>query len=490
MRRTKMRLKKILKSLKIIDSNVDFDTEIENITSDSRKISNGSLFVAIKGTKRDGNLYIYEALNNGAKVIVTENKEYCVKEIPYILVESARGALSLMLSAFYGNPTIGKKVIAITGTNGKTSTAYFLYSILRKAKKNVGLISTIECLVNEQRIDLGGGSELMDAFSAMTTPDSEKLYYLFNIMKEKNVEYIVLEASSHALDQKKLLGTHIDIGIFTNLSSEHMDYHGDIESYFKAKEELFKICDLGIVNIDDEYGKIIYEKYKEKSCSFSCKENADYIASNIALSSDKTTYNLNEILVETSILGDFSVYNSALAYICGEKLGLEIESLLKGILSVEKIKGRLEKFKDKSIYIDYAHTPTATEEVLKIIKGIEKNKRIVVLFGCGGDRDKTKREKIGKICSKYADILIITSDNARSEEPISIIKDIIRGIDKNKTHIIIPNRRDAILYATKILNDDSVLVLLGKGHEEYEIDKNGKHYFNERDILKEAFCNG
>lgn len=489
-----MKLISIMKLVEILDSNVDFDAEIKNITSDSRKISDNDIFVAIKGTKRDGNMHINEAIKNGASAIITENKDFCNENIPYILVENARSSLSLMLSAFYDNPTKGKKVIAITGTNGKTSTACVLYNILKEANKSVGLVSTIECLINGEKVDFGGGSEVVDISSAMTTPDPEKLYYLFNKMKEKNAEYIIIEASSHALDQKKLLGTHIDIGIFTNLSSEHMDYHNDMESYFKAKEELFKMCSLGIINIDDKYGKTLYDRYKYKAISFSCIEKADYFALNSIISSDKTKYNLKNsndvITIETKLLGEFSVYNTALACIAAMRLGIQYENIINAASKIRNIKGRVEKYKDKNIYIDYAHTPKATEEVLKIIKRIEKNKKIIALFGCGGDRDKEKRERIGRICSKYADILIITSDNSRNEDPISIIKDILKGVDKNKAHIIIPNRKNAILYAVKILKEDYALVLLGKGHELYEIDKNGKHHFDEREILSEAFENG
>ncbi len=489
-----MQLKKLLNSIEILDTSIDFDTEIGKITSDSRKIEKNDIFVAIQGNQRDGNDYIENALLNGASVIITDKKDICKPQIPYILVESSRSALSRLLSAFYGNPTKETKIIAITGTNGKTSTAYFLYSILRTAGKRVGLVSTIECLINDKRLDLGGGSEVIDKHSAMTTPDPEKLYYIFNIMKENEIEYIIIEASSHALSQSKLDGTHVDIGIFTNLSSEHLDYHKDIEGYFEAKEKLFRKCKIGIVNIDDKYGKILQNRYKSKILAFSYKEKADYYVNNCVFGANKSSFHLEsnkgEVLINTNILGEFSVYNSSLACACAKELGILDEYIIKGIENIKNIKGRLEKYRDKNIYIDYAHTPKATESILKTIKNIEKNKALIVLFGCGGDRDKGKREVIGKICSQYADALIITSDNPRSEEPISIIKDILKGIDKNKTHMIIPNRKDAIIYASKLVNENSVLVLLGKGHEAYEIDKNGKHYFDEREVLNEAFGYG
>lgn len=489
-----MKLKQLLIDVNILDLNVNLDIEIVKITSDSRKIEDNNAFVAIQGENRDGNLYINDALKNGANLIITDKKEACKIDIPYILVENARSTLSIMMSNYYNNPTKNMKVIGVTGTNGKTSTAYFLYEILKAANKRVGLISTIECRINDELIDLDGGSEVVDIHSAMTTPDAEKLYYILNIMKKNEIEYVIIEASSHALKQSKLDGTHIDFGIFTNLSSEHQDYHKNMQDYFESKEILFEKSKSGIVNVDDKYGKILFDKYRNKLFSYSCNQIADYYTENVVLEADKSKFLLKSkeesIVIETSILGEFSVYNCSLAISCAKLLDIENKAIINGIKNLKRIKGRLERYKNKNIYIDYAHTPKATKMVLKSIKSIHKNKLLIALFGCGGDRDKTKRAEIGKICSKYADILIITSDNARNEEPISIIKDIVKGVDKNRTHMIIPNRKDAIFYATKLVNNNSVLVLLGKGHETYEINKNGKHFFDEREVLNEAFSNG
>lgn len=488
-----MQLKNLLNNIEIIDINIDLNAEIASITSDSRKIGQKDLFVAIKGEQRDGNLFINDAILNGAAAIVTDNKEACLLNRPYILVKNSRSAISILISNYYGNPTKDMTVIGITGTNGKTSTAYFLYSILKTAKKRVGLVSTIECLINDEVFDHGGGSEVVDKSSAMTTPDPEKLYFILNVMKKKGIEYVIIESSSHALKQSKLDGTHIDVGVFTNLSREHMDYHKDMEDYFKAKEILIQKSNIGVVNIDDLYGKALFNKYKSKLISFSYKEKADYYATNDALRENNSVFSLknsnDSIMIETNILGEYAIYNSSMAACCAEILEIDREYIIEGIKKVKYIKGRLERYKDKSIYIDYAHTPKATEMVLRAIKNIQKNKRIIVLFGCGGNRDKGKRKEIGKICSEYADVLIITSDNARDEDPIEIIKDILKGIDKTRIHMVIPNRKDAILYACKILDEASVLILLGKGHELYEIDKNGKHFFDERAVLDEAYKN-
>ncbi|MBQ8545781.1 MAG: UDP-N-acetylmuramoyl-L-alanyl-D-glutamate--2,6-diaminopimelate ligase [Clostridia bacterium] len=485
-----MKLKDLLKSVKIIDTNMNLDIVIERIASDSRKIGKKDVFVAIHGESKDGNDFIFDALEKGAFAVITDKK--CEsKDIPYILVENARGTLARMWSNFYDNPTKNMKIISITGTNGKSSTAEFLYSILKASGKRCGLISTIRCLINNEELDIGGGSEVSDKYSAMTTPDPEILYYIFKLMKEKNVEYVVLETSSHALKQRKLDGLDILIGAFTNLSHEHLDYHKSMDDYCKAKELLLEKSEKCIINIDDCYGKFLYSKYLHKAYSVSCMQKSDFYANGIYCDEKgcKFTFGFNNdnLCIKTKICGNFAVYNALMAISIAKMVGIDNKSIENGILSVEAIKGRLEKYRDKSIYIDYAHTPYATKLVLESIKKIEKNKKIIVLFGCGGDRDKEKRSEIGKICSAYADVLIITSDNSRGEEPMAIIRDILSGVDKSKMHLIIPSRKQAILYGANMLKEDNVLLLLGKGHENYEIDKNGKHFFDERLILDEAF---
>lgn len=485
-----MILSSLLKNCKIIDTNIDLNIEISSIEADSRNIIENSVFVAIVGENRDGNNYINKALNQGAIAIITDvaPKE---KSLPYVLVENARESLAKMYSEYYGNPTRAMKIIAITGTNGKTSTAYCLYNILKKAKKSCGLISTIECMINDMVVNMGGGGDVCDIESAMTTPDPKKLYSLLYIMKEKGVEYVVLESSSHAIKQKKLEGIEkIEVGIFTNLSEEHLDYHKTMQDYFETKKKLIERSKNAIVNIDNSYGKKMHTLTGAKS--YSNSQNADFsliiesinsYGSNLIL---KT--NGNNIKISTNINSLFGVNNLGMAISTAKMLNVDDKSIIEGAKNII-IKGRFEKYKD-NIYIDYAHTPLATNEVLKAIKSIEKDKRMVVLFGCGGNRDKEKRKEIGRIVSNFAELTIITSDNTRNEKPIEIIKDIMDGVDKKKPHIIIPDRRDAIVCAVKLLKSDSVLVLLGKGHEEYEINSTGKHYFSERRLIDEAIRNG
>lgn len=485
-----MKLSKIINSIQNIKTNIKEEIEINKITSDSRKIEKNDIFVAIKGENRNGNDYIESAIQGGASVIVTDDDTKISENYKYILVENSRSALSVILSKYYRLNEERMTIICITGTNGKSSTAYFLYNILRKANKCVGLISTIESMMMDERLDINGGSSVEDLHSAMTTPDPEILYNVLYKMKKKGVKYVVLESSSHGVKQRKLDGLIIDFCIFTNLSMEHMDYHKTMLDYFESKEKLIKMSKSGVVNIDNPYGKCLFEKY-EHMHSFSYNEPGDFFASH--LSPTKYGYKFSffsgkEIELETKIPGEFNVCNASLAASVAVMLKIGTESIREGVLST-KVPGRMEKYKN-NIYIDYAHTPFATEMVLKEIQKIEKRKNLVVLFGCGGDRDKTKREKIGAIVSKYANKIIITSDNPRNEEPLSIIREILNGVDRRKTHIIIPSRKEAIVYGVKAMKSNDVLVLLGKGHEEYEINRDGKFFFSEKRIIDKALNNG
>lgn len=483
-----MKLYNLLKKDEILEASVDLNTEIEAISTDSRRTVKNSVYAAIRGEKRDGNDYIGEAIKNGASVIVTEDRE-ALKSFPCVLVKSVRSVVAKMYARYYGLPDKNARIIAVTGTNGKSTVSYYIYNILRSAGNSVGLISTVECLINGEAVDLGGGGAVCDIASAMTTPDPEKLYGVLNEMKSRGVEYVVLETSSHALDQCRLDGIEIDVGVFTNMSSEHIDYHKTMENYFLAKERLFKKAHRGIVNIDDFYGERIKEA-NENIYSFSMNKNADFRASDIRYTDDGLSFvfeNGEKTKIETKMIGKHNVYNASLACAVANLLGISNEKISEGILKT-RVRGRLEKFAS-NIYIDYAHTPTAIEASLSAVRQKEKGKRIIALFGCGGDRDKSKRAEIGKIASILADCLIITSDNPRNEEPTEIIKDILAGVDRQRLHIVIPSRRDAISYGVRILKENDVLVLLGKGHEAYEIDKSGKHYFDERVILSEVIRN-
>lgn len=483
-----MKIEKLLDGVEIIKVCVDKETHICDIVSDSRNVGLGSVFVAIYGEKRDGNDYICNAMEHGAALIVSEKD--LAPNIPHIKVKNARQSLAVMCSNYYGNPTKDMKVIAVTGTNGKTSTAWFIYNILISAGKNCGLISTVGCMINRKEGKYGGGGATNDICSAMTTPEPEVLYKIFYDMKRAGCEYIVTEASSHSISQHRLDGTHIDAGIFTNLSLEHLDFHKSIENYFNTKLSLFEKCKFAIINADDEYGKRVYEKYRDKSVLCSINDHKGVYADKIESDENGTRYVLFSddatVRINSVICGKYTVYNTMLAAMCCMKLGIFPDYISDGIRFTERISGRLERYKGLNIYIDYAHTPYAMENVIKSVRAFSKNKKITVLFGCGGDRDKSKRAEMGKIASELADKTVITSDNSRSEDKNEIIKDILVGIEKDKTHFIIPDRREAIIYAVKSMRENEILLLLGKGHETYEISKDGKRHFDEREIIEEA----
>ena len=428
------------------------------------------------------------ALKGGCSCIVTDDENAYYEYDKTVLTYDSRRAISVLWDNFYENPSKKLKIIGITGTNGKTSTAYFTYSILKESGKTVGLISTVKCLINDKVFSFGGGGESVDITSAMTTPDPEFLYMILNKMVLNNVEYVVMEASSHALELSKLYPLEFEIGIFTNLSRDHLDFHRTMENYFLSKVKLFYKCKHALINFDDPYIKRIPRYLNREFITFGFSKCCDYCADRALLTENGTEYILKfkkeEIPIKTNICGGFSVYNSLAAASAALTLGIDIKYIIKGIESVEKIEGRIECVCE-GIYIDYAHSPQAFCEIIKTVRAFSNEKRLTVIFGCGGDRDRSKREIMGKYASRLSDATIVTSDNSRSEDKMSIIKDIEKGIDKKSEFYIVPDRKEAIELGVRIRRD-GILLILGKGHENYEIDKDGKHYFCEAEIIKDA----
>ena len=477
-----MNISQLLLGIDVLKGILNLDLEIQGIASDSRKVKDNYAFVAISGVFRNGNDYIEEAIQNGASVVITDDAGVLLRE-NLIYVENSRKALAYMWNNFYCNPTEKMKLIAITGTNGKSSTAQLLYSILKENGEKCALISTIKSYIGNDEYDFCGGSEVLDVTSSMTTPDPEKLYKFFYNAKLCGVKMIVMEASSHALAQEKLSPLSFEVGIFTNLSSEHMDFHLNMESYFLAKQKLFSMSKNSIVNCDDEYGNLIKARYKGIK-SFSTKENIK--GCQFTNNGCKFTYaeGENEIEIESAVLGEFTPQNIALAIMSAQVLGIDKNTIKQGVLSCECINGRLEKVYD-NIIIDYAHTPLAMEKAINSVKKHFPNKNIVVIFGCGGDRDKSKRSIMGKISTTLASKVIITADNSRSEDTTKIIEDIVENIDSDN-YVIIYSRKEAIKFGVERLEENEVLLILGKGHENYEIKNNRKIPFSEKEIISEA----
>lgn len=461
------------------------DAEIEGITSDSRKVKGNYLFFCLSGTRDDGHRYIESAVAKGACAVVIENEKYvCERSLS---VASTRESLARAMNVFCGEPTKKLKFIGITGTNGKTSVSVMIKNIFDTSKNTCEIIGTLNCSSFSEKTD--------ESTKNFTTPDPEELYPMLQRISDAGIEWVIMEASSHALKLHKLEPIEFEIGIFTNLTEDHLDFHSDMEDYFKSKLLLFDKCRLGIINVDSEYGKKIFDlaKCKVKACSFS--GSADYIANDINYFGERgTKYTLEtkseSLNVFCRVPASFSVMNSMQAIAAALELRIDKNDIERSFESFCGVPGRLEKAElpegwGFAVFIDYAHTPDALEQLIKAARGFKKeDARIILVFGCGGDREKEKRAKMGRIASELADITVVTNDNPRSEDPDKIIDDILSGIDKSKEYAVIPNRKNAIGYAMAIAREGDVVLLAGKGHENYEINARGRFHFDERDIIR------
>ncbi|GHU52965.1 UDP-N-acetylmuramoyl-L-alanyl-D-glutamate--2,6-diaminopimelate ligase 1 [Clostridia bacterium] len=455
-----------------------FGREITGLTDDNRKIKKGFMFVCIKGSHFDGHSVAEKAISDGAEVIVC-NKDLGLKD-KQIIVSDTRIAYGELCAEFFGNPHKKMKFIGVTGTNGKTTETSIIKYSLASCGKKVGLIGTIQNEIGDTVIH-----------TENTTPFCYELFELLAKMAEQNCEYVVMEVSSFGLEQKRIGPIHFDIAVFTNLTRDHLDEHGSMENYFQAKKLLFSICNTAIINIDDEYGKRLYDEINCNKLAFSTKILTDYYSYDIKLGANGSEfwYNYlsdNEIksqYIKSKLIGMFNISNITACLTVCEYLGFDV---FDAIEKYGGTRGRCEVIptgKNFTVICDYAHTPDALENVLKSIKEYCLG-RIICLFGCGGNRDKTKRPIMGAIVSEYADILIVTSDNPRDEDAGTIIDDILVGVTKPYEKII--NRRQAIEHSLKIAQKDDIILLAGKGHEDYQIFENGRTiHFNELEIVKE-----
>ena len=473
-----MRLTKLLENVKVKNSFSDYN--ISEIITDSRKVTEGCVFVCIKGREFDGHSAALKAAEKGAKAIISERQTGAPNEI---LVNSTREALAKMSSAFYGDPSKKMKLIGVTGTNGKTSTTHMIKKILEYCGKKTGLIGTVSYMA---------GGEMLSSAS-LTTPKPQELHRIFKSMAESGCEYCVMEVSSQALAQGRCIGLEFSAAVFTNLTQDHLDYHGTMENYANAKAKLFSQCKYAVLNKDD--GRFDFMKNTVLSgdiIGYSKKDNrADYFADNIHLGKAECEYTLyakgKTYNVRIDIPGEFTVYNSLAAISCCSALGIDTVKCVKALAETGGVPGRAEVLKTDTPYtiiIDYAHSPDAIENILSSVRQFAKG-RVIALFGCGGDRDKTKRPLMAQKAAENADYLIITSDNPRTENPNEIIEDIIPGINgKGTSCAIISDRTQAIDYAIKNAREGDVIVLCGKGHETYQIIGEEKIHYDEREIVK------
>ena len=453
--------------------------EIKGITSDSRKVKPGFVFVCIKGTVSDGHDYAAAALEQGAEVIIAEHDTGLENQI---IVPDTHAAYSNMCAKWFKDPAKSLRLVGVTGTNGKTSVTYMLKKILEAAGNKVGLIGTIQNMI---------GDEVIAARN--TTPDAYELNSLFALMRDNGCSYAIMEVSSHALDQRRVNDLDFDVAIFTNLTQDHLDYHKTMDNYLAAKKRLFTMCKTAVINTDDEYAQKLMEGLECEIVSYSAGNNSSYSANGINYRPASVDYELvsdngiKHIKVNTG--GRFSVYNSMAAIVAARILGISADIAADALLKLDGVKGRAEvvpNTKDFTVIIDYAHTPDGLKNILSTFKECPKN-RLIVLFGCGGDRDKTKRPIMGSIAVHNSDFAIITSDNPRTEDPNAIINDILEGVKGSRTpYKVVENRIDAIKYALSIAQKDDIIVLAGKGHETYQILKDETIHLDEREVVFEA----
>jgi UDP-N-acetylmuramoyl-L-alanyl-D-glutamate--2,6-diaminopimelate ligase len=477
-----MVLKEITAGLDIKSISGSQEININKIEYDSRKVSEGDLFVCIEGFNVDGHNFAQQAVAKGAKaVICTRNAGINSEVVSVIQVEDSRIALSAAASNYYNHPERRLKLIGITGTNGKTTSAFMIKSILETAGFKVGLMGTIANFIGDKKIPAN-----------RTTPESLELFGLLHEMVENSVDYCVLEVSSHSLVLNRVYGLEFNQGIFTNLTRDHLDFHETFENYYNAKLQLFKNSRNSIINIDDQYGKKILLDISGNKTTYSVDEISCFKAQDVRLhprgAEFVLDYNGGKEKIDINLPGKYNVYNalgSSAACLCE---GISLGKVKEGLAKMYAVPGRCEIVtKDYNlgfdIIVDYAHTPDGLENILKTAREFTKG-RLISIFGCGGDRDRTKRPLMGKIGSELSDFVIITSDNPRSENPAAIISEITTGI-KSDNYIIIEDRRDAIKTAIKTAQKDDVIVLAGKGHEDYQVINGKTIHFDEREVVAE-----
>ena len=471
-----MKLKELLRGLEILESNADFEMNIEAVAYDSRKVTPGSLFVAITGFASDGNRFIPMALEKGAAVVVTAKKPE--SDIPYVLVTSDRYALAMIGTNFYGHPAESMIMIGVTGTNGKTSVTLLLKHVLEKTLgAKVGLIGTMENLVGDEVIP-----------TERTTPESFELQALFARMRDAGCTHVVMEVSSHALTLDRVGGVHFDVAAFTNLTEDHLDFHKTMDAYCDAKAELFARCGKAVINADDPYAPRMMEKANCPVTTYSLHGGA-LCAKNLELHAEGISFDAvseaETAAVRLGIPGKFTVYNALAVLGIADALGISMEDAAAALATAKGVKGRIEVVPTPttpySVLIDYAHTPDGLENVLTSVKDFCKG-RVITVFGCGGDRDPIKRPIMGRIGVTESDFAIITSDNPRTEDPMAIIEDILKGVSEEQgDYIVVPERRNAIRYAMDIAEKDDIIILAGKGHETYQEINGVKYHLDERE---------
>lgn len=475
-----MKLAELLNGVEVKEIIGSEHLNITGIAFNSLEVKPGNIFVCISGFKTDGHKYAADAIGRGAIAVMAE-KDISELGVTCIICDNTRLALARASANFYGHPENKFKLIGITGTNGKTTTTYLVKSVLESLGHKVGLIGTNQNMV---------GTEVIP--SKHTTPDSLELMQLFSHMAEKGAEYVVMEVSSHSLALDRVTACTFDVGAFTNITQDHLDFHKTMEQYLEAKGILYHISRAGVVNVDDSGADYLLSTSKcERMLTYGIDKDCDLRAYDVELSEKgvdfKVKYEGENYTVQLGIPGRFSVYNALTAIGCLLAAGVDMKDAVAGLKSARGVKGRIEVVetgRDFSVIIDYAHTPDGLYNVIRTIRGFCKG-RIITVFGCGGDRDVTKRPKMGKIAAALSDFCVVTSDNPRTEDPEKIVADVVEGVkDGNCDYAVVTNRFEAIEFALDHAKVNDVVLLAGKGHETYQILADRTIDFDEREIVK------
>lgn len=476
-------LKDILYKVSLTATIGDMEVSVKDIVFDSRKVSKGSVFVAMKGTKVDGHGFIGLALEKGAVAVVCEELPKTILEgVTFVQVVNSSKAMGIMASNYFENPSEKLKLVAVTGTNGKTSTVTLLYQLFREMGYNVGMLSTVENKINDEIIP-----------ATHTTPDAVAIQSLLKKMVEKGCTHCFMEASSHAIIQERIAGLNLAGAVFTNISHDHLDYHGTFDEYIKAKKKLFDDLPkeaFALVNADDKRGMVMLQNCKATHQTFGLKYPADFKAKVLSNTLEGLELDINNKQIWFRMIGEFNAYNLLGVFGSAVLLGEDEDEVLMQLSKVQGAAGRFDRIYLYGItaIVDYAHTPDALENVLKTIQGVRTGgEQVITLVGCGGNRDKTKRPVMAKIATQFSDKVILTSDNPRDEEPMAILREMEAGVNPVdlKRTMIIEDRREAIKTAGIMAKKGDIILIAGKGHETYQEIKGVKHPFDDREVVKD-----